>query len=39
MESKWNVLTVTTVGIFMASLDASILVVGLPVVVNDLGQI
>ncbi len=33
MEYKWVVLTVTTVGIFMATLDSSILVVGLPQVV------
>ena len=33
MEYKWIVLTVTTVGIFMATLDSSILVVGLPQVV------
>ncbi|MEM1584101.1 MAG: MFS transporter [Nitrososphaerota archaeon] len=37
MENRWSVLTVTTVGIFMASLDASLLVVGLPVVINELG--
>ncbi len=36
MEYKWVVLTVTTVGIFMATLDASIVVVGLPVVIEDL---
>ncbi len=36
MEYKWVVLTVTTVGIFMATLDASIVVVGLPTVINDL---
>lgn len=30
MEYKWTVLTVTTVGIFMSTLDASIVVVGLP---------
>jgi len=30
LEYKWVVLTVTTVGIFMATLDSSILVVGLP---------
>src|SRR2546422_1994292 len=35
-ESKWVVLTVTTVGIFMATLDSSIVVVGLPQVVSDL---
>ena len=33
MEYKWVVLTVTTVGIFMATLDSSILVVGLPQVI------
>src|SRR6266542_1979120 len=36
MEYKWVVLTVTTVGIFMATLDSSIVVVGLPQVVSDL---
>ncbi len=36
MEYKWVVLTVTTVGIFMATLDSSILVVGLPQVVAAL---
>lgn len=36
MEYKWVVLTVTTVGIFMATLDASIVVVGLPTVINEL---
>ena len=36
MEYKWVVLTVTTVGIFMATLDSSILVVGLPQVVSAL---
>src|SRR5713101_4283516 len=36
MEYKWVVLTVTTVGIFMATLDASIIIVGLPTVVSDL---
>ena len=33
MEYRWVVLTVTTVGIFMATLDSSILVVGLPQVI------
>jgi EmrB/QacA subfamily drug resistance transporter len=33
LEYKWVVLTVTTVGIFMATLDSSILVVGLPQVI------
>ncbi len=37
MEYKWTVLTVTTVGIFMATLDASIIVVGLPTVIDELG--
>ncbi len=37
MEYKWTVLTVTTVGIFMATLDSSIVVVGLPEVVSELG--
>lgn len=36
MEYKWVVLTVTTVGIFMATLDSSILVVGLPQVILSL---
>ncbi len=36
MEYKWTVLTVTTVGIFMATLDASIVVVGLPTIIGDL---
>ena len=36
MEYKWTVLTVTTVGIFMATLDASIVVVGLPTIIEDL---
>lgn len=36
MEYKWTVLTVTTVGIFMATLDSSIVVVGLPTVIQDL---
>ena len=36
MEYKWVVLTVTTVGIFMAMLDSSIIVVGLPQVVSSL---
>src|SRR5438094_5311761 len=37
LEYKWTVLTVTTVGIFMATLDSSIVVVGLPEVVSELG--
>ncbi len=36
MEYKWTVLTVTTVGQFMAALDASIIVVGLPTIIEDL---
>ncbi len=36
MQYKWTVLTVTTVGIFMATLDSSIVVVGLPEVVSEL---
>src|SRR5438132_12716004 len=36
LEYKWVVLTVTTVGIFMATLDSSIVVVWLPQVVSDL---
>lgn len=36
MEYKWTVVTVTTVGIFMATLDASVVVVGLPIIIDDL---
>jgi EmrB/QacA subfamily drug resistance transporter len=36
LEYKWTVLTVTTVGIFMSTLDASIVVVGLPTIIQDL---
>jgi len=36
LEYKWVVLTVTTVGIFMATLDSSIIVVGLPQAVSSL---
>jgi len=36
LEYKWVVLTVTTVGIYMATLDSSIIVVGLPQVVTAL---
>ncbi len=36
MEYKWVTLTVTTVGIFMATLDTSIIIVGLPTVIEDL---
>ncbi len=36
MEYKWVALTVTTVGMFMASLDSSIVIIGLPTVLDDL---
>ena len=36
MKYKWVALTVTTVGGFMASLDSSILTIGLPTVLGDL---
>jgi len=36
LEYKWTVLTVTTVGIFMSTLDQSIVVVGLPTIIQDL---
>ena len=36
IDYKWTVLTVTTVGMFMASLDSSIVVVGLPTVLENL---
>jgi MFS family permease len=36
VEYKWTVLTVTTVGIFMSTVDASIVVVGLPTIIADL---
>ena len=36
MDYKWVVLSVTTVGALMASLDASIVVIGLPTVLQDL---
>ena len=36
-EYKWVALTVTTVGTFMVALDASVLVVGLPTLLLDLG--
>ena len=35
-EYKWVVLTVTTIGSFMATLDSSIIVVGLPTVLKEL---
>ena len=36
MDYKWVALSVTTVGIFMASLDMSIVIIGLPTVLQDL---
>jgi EmrB/QacA subfamily drug resistance transporter len=36
LEYKWKVLTVTSIGVFMAQLDSSIIVVGLPTVIEDL---
>ena len=36
MDYKWVALSVTTVGIFMASLDASIVVIGLPTILQNL---
>jgi len=36
MEYKWTVLTVTTVGVLMAGLDARIVVVGLPIVAQQI---
>jgi len=36
MEYKWVALTVTTVGAFMASLDSSIVVIGLPTILDSL---
>ncbi len=36
MDYKWVALTVTTVGVFMGSLDSSIVVIGLPTVLQDL---
>jgi len=36
MEYKWVALSVTTVGMFMASLDMSIVVVGLPTILQSL---
>lgn len=35
-EYKWVVLIVTTVGAFMAALDSSVLIVGLPTVLHEL---
>lgn len=36
LEYKWKVLSVTTIGTFMAYLDSSIIIVGLPTVIEDL---
>ena len=36
MDYKWVALSVTTVGVFMASLDSSIVVVGLPTILQSL---
>jgi EmrB/QacA subfamily drug resistance transporter len=35
-EYKWVALTVTTIGTFMVALDSSILIVGLPILLNEL---
>ena len=36
LDYKWVALSVTTVGTFMAALDASIVVIGLPTIINSL---
>ena len=36
MDYKWVALSVTTVGVFMSSLDANIVVIGLPTILKDL---
>jgi EmrB/QacA subfamily drug resistance transporter len=36
MDYKWVVLSVTTIGLFMAGLDGSIMVIGLPTILQDL---
>jgi MFS family permease len=36
MDYKWVALSVTTVGAFMASLDSTIVVIGLPTILQDL---
>src|SRR5271157_5486807 len=36
MDYKWVVLSVTTVGLFMASLDTNIVVIGLPTILEGL---
>jgi EmrB/QacA subfamily drug resistance transporter len=37
LQYKWTVLTVTTVGVLMAGLDARIVIIGLPQVISALG--
>jgi EmrB/QacA subfamily drug resistance transporter len=37
LDYKWVALTVTTVGSFMASLDTSIVVIGLPTILKEIG--
>jgi hypothetical protein len=36
LDYKWTVLSVTTVGSFMAALDSSIVVIGLPTILQSL---
>ena len=36
MEYKWVALTVTTVGALMSSLDSTIVVIGLPTILDNL---
>src|SRR5271157_5665572 len=36
MDYKWVVLSVTTVGMFMALLDSTVVVIGLPTILQDL---
>ncbi|HET6487777.1 MAG TPA: MFS transporter [Spirochaetia bacterium] len=36
MKYKWTALTVTTVGALMSSLDTTIVIIGLPTILNDL---
>jgi len=35
-QYKWLVLTVTTIGVFMASVDGNIVLVGLPSILREL---
>ena len=35
LDYKWVALSVTTVGTFMAALDSSIVVIGLPTIINS----